>query len=245
MPTSLVQSTALLRLRTPHVNYPYGFNDGQLMMLGVAAKPEFFNAQPPMPMVFARVFGDATVKWPLQRINPEFKEAIALQAPTLPDRWTSEVKLEGDQLSLKLVRPADNLVEPEMVTLSAVGEFQQQAKMQTIQVPIRWIDPLVVQVQVDGPILSGQSQKLQIQVERSGDDPQPISLRWKNLPAGISAPETVTIPPDQKEVTVDIQAAMDIEFKRFEDLRLIATSQFTGREFTIESKPFALETKQP
>ncbi len=244
-PQTLVRSTGLLRLRAPHVNYPPPFVDGQIMVTGLEQKPDYYNAQPPGPLVFARVFPDATLKWALTRTNAEFKDAITLIAQNLPEKFSQEVKVEGDQLSLKLTRATDNLAEPELVNVLAIGDFQQHGKMQQLSIPIRWIDPLIVNATAKGPLVPGQSQKLAIQIERNGDDPQPITAKLKNLPKGITGPESVTVAADQKEIEVELQAAADVEIKTFGDVGLTATSTFAGRDFTVESKPFAMEIKQP
>jgi hypothetical protein len=244
-PATLVRSAALLRLKAPHVNYPHHFVDGQIVVAGVESTPDYFNAQPPMPLVFARVFPDATLKWPLQRTNAEFKDPITLNVQNLPEKFAQEVKLEGDQLSLKLTRAADNMAEPATIEVFAYGDFQLRGKYQKFQVPIRWIDPLIATAVAKGPFVPGQPQKLTIQVERNGDEPQPVTAKFKNLPPGVTGPESVSIAADQKEVEVELQTSGDAELKTFEDLRLTATSTFAGREFTVESKPFTLEIKQP
>ena len=61
----------------------------------------------------------------------------------------------------------------------------------------------------------------------------------------MTGPESITVAADQKEIEVELQAAADVEIKTFDDVQMTATSTFAGREFTVESKPFAMEIKQP
>ena len=107
------------------------------------------------------------------------------------------------------------------------------------------ITPLAVAVAPAGPIVQGQKQKVKLTLTRRGDDKQPVDLKFKALPAGVTAPEKTTLAADQNEIEVELSAAADAAVVKFEQLAVTATSKYAGADISVESPAAVLEVKAP
>ena len=97
-------------------------------------------------------------------------------------------------------------------------------------------------------LVFGNVQKVRISAARMNTgndaDKQPIVLKWKKLPPGVTGPAEMTIPADQTFGDVDLTAAADAPAGKIEDLAVVATTKFQGQDLTIDSAPIAAEVKK-
>jgi hypothetical protein len=89
------------------------------------------------------------------------------------------------------------------------------------------------------------TQKVKFTLTRKGDDKQPVDIKFKALPAGVTAPEKTTLTAEQNEIEIDITAAADAAPVKFETLVAVATTKYAGTDITVESPAAVLEVKAP
>jgi hypothetical protein len=106
-------------------------------------------------------------------------------------------------------------------------------------------DPLNVTVTPAGPIVAGMTQKVKFAVTRRGDDRQPVELKFKALPPGVTAAEKSTLAADQNEIEIELTAAADAAPVMFKELVAQATSTTAGQPINGESAAATLEVKKP
>lgn len=107
------------------------------------------------------------------------------------------------------------------------------------------VTPLAVVALPAGPLVAGQKQKVKLTLTRKGDDKQPVDLKFKALPPGVTAPEKTTLAADQNEIEVELSAAADAKPVKFEQLVAVATGKYAGADLSVESAAVALEVKAP
>ncbi len=128
------------------------------------------------------------------------------------------------------------------------GEFKGRGeKTVTPDLALNVITPVKVTVAPAAPLVVGQKQKVKISVTRfsdgKGDDPQPVTIKWKKLPGGVTGPEETTIAVDQNEIEVELAAAADATPGKFEELTVEAATKYQGQDIKVESPPASLEVK--
>jgi len=72
-----------------------------------------------------------------------------------------------------------------------------------------------------------------------------VSLAWKNLPAGLSAPRQVLLAAGQDKIDVDLVAADNAAVGKIENLSVAATTAVGVDDFTAESAAAVLEVAKP
>jgi hypothetical protein len=111
--------------------------------------------------------------------------------------------------------------------------------------PIQVVNPINVTLAPAGGLVFGHKQKLKITVARAAVggavDRQPVVVKWKKLPAGVTGPAEVTIPADQDAAVVELVAAADAAASAFNDLVATAATKYQGQDVTVESAPFSGE----
>ena len=66
------------------------------------------------------------------------------------------------------------------------GKFQEQTRTVVLDnLKLRITKPLVVSVAMSGPIVAGGQQQAEVQLQRFGDEPQPVRLQVSDGPAGL------------------------------------------------------------
>ena len=85
-------------------------------------------------------------------------------------------------------------------------------------ITLRVTKPLVARVSMAGPIAAGGAQQADVQLQRFGDDPQPVRLQVSNGPMGLSAPIFVTVPADVNQVKIPFMADAAAPAGRFDNL---------------------------
>jgi hypothetical protein len=112
-------------------------------------------------------------------------------------------------------------------------------------VPLRVVQPLGITGVMSGPLAPGGSQKLKIVATRYAEaDPQPITVHLSNLPSGISGPETIQIPLDKSELTVELRAAAHLPDHCSDSLVIAGVTRVKDADVSIETAPVRLEVKK-
>lgn len=112
-------------------------------------------------------------------------------------------------------------------------------------VPLRIVQPLGIAGVMRGPLPPGGSQKLRIVATRYADnDPQPITIQLSNLPAGISGPDALKIPPGETELTVELHAAANLADQCSNSLVLSGVTRIKGVDVSSDTAPIRLEVKK-
>ena len=109
------------------------------------------------------------------------------------------------------------------------------------QLTLRITKPLVVSVAMSGPIVAGGQQQATVQLQRFGDDPQPVRLHVSDGPAGLLAPLFVTIPSDANQAVIPFGAASTAAPGKFDNLVVVASTTVTGQNVIVQSKPASVE----
>ncbi|MEZ6113266.1 MAG: PPC domain-containing protein [Pirellulaceae bacterium] len=243
---AVARSADLLRTRTPFVTDPANWRDGLVAISGAAAGDAFFGFKPPeKPVYFARPIGETAVALTLERKNAEFKDAVTVLPESLPAGFSAAVKADKDQYTFTITGPKDAAAAMLAGRFQVFGELKSLGRFESFELPWQVIDPLTIQIEAAGPLVAGQSQKVKIRLTRAGDDPQPVTLKWTKLPAGVTGDESMMIAADQSELEVELRAAAEAAAVMFEELTVEAASKFQGKDFTASSQPGKLEVKLP
>ena len=113
------------------------------------------------------------------------------------------------------------------------------------EVKLNIITPLAASITVPGPLAMGQTQKVKVTLVRRGDDKQPVDLKFKKLPPGVTGPDKTTLAADQTEVEIELSAAADAPAGKFAELAVVATSKYAGQDIAVDSPAVTLEVKSP
>jgi hypothetical protein len=211
---------------------------------------------PPFPAFFDLSVAGATVYFPqlvgassfdvnINRTNDAFKDPISLVVEGLPAGIQAEIAPVDDGLKeyrVSLKGPADLAEQVAPIRISGSSKFQDQAR--TVELPdvsLRVTQPLVVSVAMSGPIVAGGGQQADVQLQRFGDNPQPVRLQVSDGPAGLSAPIFVTVPGDANQVKIPLTADAAATPGKFENLVVVASTTVKGQNVSARSKPATVE----
>ena len=130
--------------------------------------------------------------------------------------------------------------------ITASADFKGVHKeVRLASVPLRVVQPLGIAGVMSGPLAPGGSQKLKIVAKRYAEnDPQPIMVRLSNLPAGISGPDSLQIPPGETELTVELRAASNLADHCSDSLVISGVTRFKDADISVETTPVRLEVKK-
>jgi hypothetical protein len=208
--------------------------------------PPFFELGVASPtLYFPQLVGQSTFDVSVTRKNDAFKDAVAITVEGLPKGVTAEAAPVDDgakAMRITLKGPAD-LPEGEFpVRIVGTGKFQEQTQSVAVgNLKLQSVKPLVVTIAPLGPITAGGHQQAEIQVQRFGDQPQPVRLQFRDGPAGLSAPIAITLPPDATKTTIPLAAAADAPPGKFDNLVLVASTTVKGQDITVQSQPAGVE----
>ena len=240
-----LSSLAVHRLKRPHVPFPAGWNDGRVVVNGNPPRAAAWGLQPAEPLQFAKSQGTHTATLSLKRSNEAFKGNLEILPEGLPEGWTVATKMEKDQYQLTFTGTAGPAAPPTALQLLSYGELNGRGKLLPVSLPVEWIDPVQVQVTFDAPLVPGQSVAGSVAVTRRGGDPQPLTLQWESLPAGLSTPGKLEIPADQNEVPVTFTLAPDARLADGSTLNYQLQSQYRGQPVQTRGQTAALEVREP
>jgi hypothetical protein len=232
----------LLRASQGGLPYPPEALDGSIGLGVGPVFPDFFKLAAD-PVLFPQIVGAGTLKVKAEKLN-NFNDAITLAVAGLPEGFTAEVMpIAAGQAEIAFaIKGPGELPEGEhKLTVTGSAVFSNQPRSFTLaDVPLRVVKPLVATVTPAGPIAANGTQKVKVSVTRFGEDNGPVAILFKNLPAGVTAPAAVAIPPGMNEIDVDLTAAGAAPGK-IENLAAVAVTLLRGAAVTVESAPAVLE----
>jgi hypothetical protein len=246
-------TTVQLRTARPQTAYPPSWLDGTILVSGLAARPSFYNvAADRLEVNYARMVGQTQFTLKFDRTDANFKDVPLTVLPLgLPAGVAAEVKRNGngpnETYDIILKGPPDLAEGQHSIRYFAFAEFgpTNGRAVHSGEVRLNVVTPLAVAAAPAGPIVQGQKQKVKLTLTRKGDDKQPVDLKFKALPAGVTAPEKTTLAADQNEVEVELSAAADAAVVKFEQLVAVATTKYGATDITVESPAAVLEVKAP
>ncbi|MCC9608494.1 DUF1549 domain-containing protein [Blastopirellula sp. JC732] len=229
----LVSSHAIRRAKEPFVLSPNPDQDGAILLAAIGELPPIFSLAPAAPVEFARPVASHSATLPLKRIHPEFKSGVEVLTGTISNGWTGQVTAEKDNYTITLTRGATP--EPDQLTVTVFGEIHGKGSLENVAIPIKWFDPVQVALTFPETIVRGGPARVVATVTRAGGDPQPVTLRLTDLPAGITAPETITVDADQTTAEFDVQLPGDVPLDSPLALTWKAASKYRGQDFEVSS----------
>ncbi len=249
--TAEMATTALLRAARPQTAYPPAWHDGTIFVSCAEAKPAFYSVSAAKSEVdFPRLIGQAKLTLDFARLDAKFKDVPLSVLPLgLPAGVTAEVKRNGngpkETYDITFKGPKDLAEGQHVVRYFAFAEYAGAGRAVSGDIRLNVITPLAIAAAPAGPLVQGQKQKVKLTLTRRGDDKQPVDVKFKSLPAGVTAPEKTTLAADQNEVEIELTAAADAAPVKFEQLIAVATSKYAGADITLESPAATLEVKTP
>ncbi|MCI0359882.1 MAG: pre-peptidase C-terminal domain-containing protein [Planctomycetaceae bacterium] len=250
--SATMTTTVQLRAARPQTPFPPPWLDGAILVSALAEQSSFYTVTADKAEVsFPRLVGETKLTLALKRTDPKFKDTPLVVMPLgLPAGITPEIKRNGngpdETYDITLKGPKDLTEGSHSFRYFAFAEVGTDGRsVQSGDIRLSVITPLAVAAAPAGPLVQGQKQKVKLSLTRRGDDKQPVDLKFKALPAGVTAPEKTTLAADQNEVEVELSAAADAAPVKFDQLIAVATSKYVGTDLTVESPAVALEVKAP
>lgn len=250
--TATMATTVQLRAARPQTPFPPAWLDGAILASALAEQGSFYTVTADKTEVnFPRLVGETKVTLALKRTDAKFKDTPLVVMPLgLPAGITPEIKRNGngpdETYDITLKGPKDLAEGIHTFRYFTFAEVATDGRsIQSGDVRLNVITPLGIAAVPAGPLVQGQKQKVKLTLSRRGDDKQPVDLKFKSLPAGVTAPEKTTLAADQNEIEVELSAAADAALMKFDQLIAIATSKYAGADLTVESSAVALEVKAP
>ena len=241
-----------LRAARPQTPYPSAWLDGLLLASGAPAGPSFYTLTADKTEVnFPRLVGETKLTLAFKRTDPNFKDAPLVVMPLgVPAGIAAEVKRNGngpeETYEITLKGPKDLAEGRHMLRYFAFAEMGANGRaVQSGDIRLNVITPMAIAIAPAGPLVQGQKQKVKLTLTRRGDDRQPVEVKFKALPVGVTAPEKTALAADQGEVEVELSAAADAAPVKFEQLIAVATGKYAGVDITVESPPVAIEVTAP
>ncbi|MCE9526829.1 MAG: PPC domain-containing protein [Planctomycetales bacterium] len=243
-------STLKLRAAKPQSPLPPTWLDGMVAVSALPESPMFYNVTPDKTELnFARQVGQTQLVLTFDRTDANFKDVPLTVMPLgLPAGITAEIKRNGngpkETYDIILKGPKDMAEGRHVFRYLAYAEMAGNGRATVSgEIGINVITPLAAVVAPAGPITAGQKQKVKITLTRRGDDKQPVDVKFKKLPPGVTGPEKTTFAPDQNEMEIELSAAADAAKGNFTELAVTASTKYAGQDVTIDSPNVAIETK--
>jgi hypothetical protein len=249
--TAELSRIANFRTSRPTWPYPPEWAAELISVSGSAAKPFFVAVADRNEVLFPRQLGQAKFTVHFERLDDAFKDVpLTLLFPQLPPGITTEVKRsapgakETYEVTLK---GAKDLAEARhTLRYFAFSEFQGRGQGELSgSVAVNILSPLAATVTPAGSLVQGKTVKVKLAIMRRGEDKQPVELKFKALPQGVTGPEKIAFAPDQHEMEVELTAAADAPVAKFEQLAVSATTKYAGQDIAVDSPNVALEVKAP
>jgi hypothetical protein len=240
----LVDSLELHRLKQPEIPFPAAWNNGRILLAGAEPRDPFFKIPADKPLPLARPITTHSTALAIERLNAEFKTPVQILSDSLPAGWTMQVANEADTYTATMNRSAD-AAEAESLQLLVYGEFQGRGRIETVTLPIGWIEPVSVSLQNDRPLVPGTTAQIQVRVVRTGDDPQAVSLQIANPPEGLTLASPCEIPADVTEGVLHIAVAPEFAATGPVTFDLEMTSKYHDQEFKTLRPSGPIEVMTP
>ncbi|HUY32333.1 MAG TPA: PPC domain-containing protein [Pirellulales bacterium] len=243
------KASTLIPLRTllNGLPYPPAGLDGSI---GLGIGPlfaDFFQlAVEPAVVPFAQVVGAATFTVKATKLNG-FDDPITLAVEGLPPGVTAVVapiEKGKAEVAIQLAGPGAMAEGDHAFRVVGSATFQNQPKKVAAAGVLRVVKPIEVTAVPAGAINRGATQKMKITVTRNPAATAAVSIKFKNLPAGVGVPAEITIAEGRNEVEIDVTAAADALLGPT-PLTLVATTKVKEKTVTVESLPVALHVAMP
>jgi hypothetical protein len=250
--SATMATTTQLRATRPQTPYPPAWLDGSILVSSLAERNTFYTVTADKAEVnFPRLVGETKLTLAMKRLDPKFKDTPLVVLPLgLPPGIAAEIKRNGNgpdetyDITLKGPKDlAEGLHSFRYFTFAEIGANGRAVQSGDIRLQV--ITPLAIAAAPAGPLVQGQKQKVKFTITRRGDDKQPVDLKFKSLPAGVTGPEKTTLAADQSEVEIELSAAADAAPVKFDQLVAVATGKYAGVDLTVESAAASLEVKAP
>lgn len=231
----VVSTRGIHRAKEPFVLNPDSQLDGVLVLGASTTTDSPFALEASGPVFFARPVRSHTAHMTLKRLQGEFKSGIEVVDSGLPPGWATQAKSDKDTFTLTISRNDQAAAEPDHLVIQAYGEFNGIGRLESFNLPIQWMDPLGVKLTFAEPIVRGGPVNVHASVIREGGDPQPVTLKFANLPPGITGPDSIAIPADQTEAKFELKIGNDVPLDSLQTLTVEASSKFHGQDFAVNS----------
>jgi hypothetical protein len=242
-------TTAILKAGRPFLAYPPAWLDGLIFVAGLPDRPAFYQVTTDkIDVSFPRLVGQTQLVLTMDRTDANFKDVpLTVMPQGLPAGVTAEIKRNGngpkETYDIVLKGPKDLPEGQRLFKIFAYAEMAGRGQaVMTREIAINTITPLSVAVVPAGPLIVGKTQKVKIALARRGDDKQPVNVKFKKLPAGVSL-QQVTVNADQSEMEVELAAAADAAQGNFAELAVTATTKYGGVDLSVDSPNVNLEVK--
>jgi hypothetical protein len=198
---------------------------------------------------FPQLVGTSTFEIEIKRTNEAFKDEVALTVDGLPEGVTAEIAKVDDGLKayrVTLNGPAE--IEEGTFPIRIVGtaRFQEQSQNVTLdEVNLRVTKPLVVSLNVPGPIPVGGSIEAEILLRRFAVEPEPVRVQVSDGPAGLLAPIFVDIPADSSQAKISLNTTSAAVPGKYGNLTVVASTTVQGQNITVTSAPVSVEIQPP
>ncbi len=230
--TASVDNISLQRTKRPHIPFPLP-NDHRVLTLGGTKSGEaYFSLEPNAPVQFARQTRSHQTALSLKRGDKEFKSPVTILSNRLPPGWRVSAKADKDQYNLTWNR-GDIDSQPGSLPLLVYSEFKGRGRLTTAKVPIQWIDPIAMQIQHTGPLIGGKTNSIRAHVHRAGNDHQVATLKFTELPEGWSAPKSVAIAADAKEISFELHLPENIAPTAGSTIRYELAGKYHGADYVV------------
>jgi hypothetical protein len=246
--TDTASTLAALQKLMPAAPQPWPTLDGMLALGVGPASPAFFEIGVDAgPITLPQLVGQTQFKVRVRRLDGKFKAPLTIGVENLPAGVTAKIDPVGKgekEYTVTLTAP-DNIAEASTtfrITAEATHNLQKK-RVALEQVPLAIVKPLAVTLSAAGPIAPGGQQKLKLTAKRFAAEKTPIALVWRKRPVGVTAPDNLTLGPEQSELEIPLTAAADAPLGAFADLILAATTKVKGQDVTVENPPATLEVK--
>ena len=245
---------SFLRAKWPQVIYSPDWHDGLMVLAGAKPQEAFYGvASDRDAVLLPRGIGKAEFKISPERKNGEFKDGLTVFVEGLPAAVTSAVKVNekppSESYQVTLTGPKDLPEGEHKIRVVSYAEFKGRGQRVVKEIPLRVVTPLSVIVAPAGPLVVGQKQKLKVSITKltsgSSSDSQPVTIKWKGLPVGVTGPGDVTISAavGKLELDIELTAAAGAAVGKFDGVIADAVTNFEGQEIIVESPPVSLELK--
>jgi len=247
--STAANTTAILKAGRPFLAYPPAWLDGLIFVAGLPARVPFYQvATDKIDVNYPRPVGQTQLVLTMDRTDANFKDVpLTVMPQGLPAGVTAEIKRNGngpkETYDIVLKGPKDLPEGQRLFKIFAYAEMAGRGQaVMTREIALNVISPLAVTVTPAGPLIVGKTQKVKIALTRRGEEKQPVDVKFKKLPAGVSL-QQVTLNADQSEVDVELAAAADAAQGNFAELAVTATTKYGGVDVTVDSPNVNLEVK--
>lgn len=239
---STTTSTALLVLRAPHVPYPSAWQDGLIAAVGIPDRGPLLELNPvETPVAIPRSLADASLTLVMKRLEKDFKGSPTLIESKLPDGWSAANKADKDNIVITLKHPLGISEEDVELSFRWYAELNGRGQVINSKLSAKLFDPLKISAASPVRIKPGESLPVVVEVVRSGGEPQPVVVKCQNLPAGVTAPDSITIPAEESKAQFELVANADAAAAKVDNLVISGQTKFAGQELIVQSALLQLE----